>query len=382
MKEQSARDFIADDGSGGKSSINEVLAKAPEPIMDAVAWDLGLGVGDQKYHFRDTRVERTKWLYPQDSKPDDPALVKAIEPGKHDLFKLMIWDLLLEAVKERARGEWAEGPEHWDTTFEALRNSLSHSPSVVEHLSKIAKKIVEAGGPDVLVLVEASSNILKGDNPEVLRYIISAEGPKYRLLRPNPEHMDDTSNVAILLREEVFPKFQMQPFVDQENKLLGRAMGAILTDIDGEELQILALHLPSNGYNIPAVCGEVEKRLAVPMPTIVAGDLNLDIRVAKAKNKIVADRPLLAKLVETSKHTWDQPKERGSVNKRRTAFQAQVSKINLEDFSVKDTILVPTAGLGEISGLISRSEQLPSADCPSDHVLLCWRSPKWPSRLQ
>ena len=84
----------------------------------------------------------------------------------------------------------------------------------------------------------------------------------------------------------------------------------------------------------------MEKRLEActndDVPTIVAGDLNLDLRDPKDRSKFETGHPRLRTLLAASKHLWNQNEKYASVNKQRTFFQAQVSKINLADFSLKD----------------------------------------------
>lgn len=377
-KELRMSEFIAEDGSGGKNHFNAIIDKCTEPLIDEVAWNIGLGVADVKYHYCSTRVARTSWLYPKGAKGEDLANLKdgGPKPGQYDLFKLMVWDLILERVKDLARKDWPQGPDHWDKTFEGLKTSLSHTPSTVEHMEKIVKKLVESPS-DIFVLCEASEDIISGNPAPILAEIAKQNGAKYELLRCSV--LDRTSNVVVLVKEGSFKSYQIEELLDQDGKQLGRALGVALTTKAGKSLQLVALHLPSNGYNIPTVCGEIEKRLARGTPTIVAGDLNLDLRNKKAHSKFINDRPLLGKMVEASKHLWEQGKDKGSVNKRRTAFQAQVSKINLEDFAIKDSVLVSEPGLGEISGLIGLADILPSEHCPSDHVLLTWHGNSWPS---
>eukprot|EP00931_Biecheleriopsis_adriatica_P098656 TRINITY_DN7268_c0_g2_i1.p1 TRINITY_DN7268_c0_g2~~TRINITY_DN7268_c0_g2_i1.p1 ORF type:complete len:578 (+),score=150.98 TRINITY_DN7268_c0_g2_i1:64-1797(+) len=371
-KKQRARDFIADDGSGGKAKANSAFPKAASPLVDDEAWELALGMADQKYGYRGLRVKRISWLYPEAAVGEDAKL----EPGKHDMFKLLVWDELLRAVHDRARKEWPEGEAHWDKSFAETKTIMSEFAGEPKSRMKMILKImVEKGCSDIVVLCEVPAEFLCGTQ-SIEDLIREAGGPTYEVLKP--ETPDVASNTIILVRQDRFKSWTHQHLHDPADK---RTLRANLVTQAGTQLQVFGLHLPGNGHNIPQVFDSIEEQLANGIPAILAGDLNLDLRVEKSRKKVQGERVLVRKLLEASKHLWNQEPKFASVNKQRTPFQAQVSKINFPDFAMKDAILVSETALGKISGLIGEQDMLPSQELPSDHALIRWQGGAWPKPL-
>eukprot|EP00931_Biecheleriopsis_adriatica_P098657 TRINITY_DN7268_c0_g3_i1.p1 TRINITY_DN7268_c0_g3~~TRINITY_DN7268_c0_g3_i1.p1 ORF type:complete len:540 (+),score=146.45 TRINITY_DN7268_c0_g3_i1:67-1620(+) len=384
-KKQQIRDFIADDGSGGKAKANKGFPQAASPLLDDEAWDLALGMADQKYGYRGPRVKRIEWLYPQAAVGGDLDL----EPGKHDMFKLLVWDEILHAVHDRARKEWPEGEAHWDKTFAETKTLLSDSAGQPEEqMMGILKVMVEKGCSDIVVLNEVPAAFLEGKH-NIGEMFQKVGGPKYAVLKHDT--LDTITNTVVLVREDRFKSWTQEPLLDPDTMASmpdaakkttsERVLLAKLVTQEGAQLQVFGLHLAGNGHNVPCVFDSIEKHLELGMPAILAGDLNLDLRVEKSRKKVQGERVLVRKLLEASKHLWDQDPELASVNKQRTPFQAQVSKINFPDFALKDAILVSQTALGKISGLINKEDVLPRRDMPSDHVLVQWHSAAWPGPL-
>merc|ERR1712039_203153 len=102
--------------------------------------------------------------------------------------------------------------------------------------------------------------------------------------------------------------------------------------------------------------------------TILVGDFNVDLRRKTVTSVTPEKFPNLAKMLSQAQRL---PSHLGTNNKQRSAFQAQVSKMFLQDFSMKDFALLGEAFCpAPLEGLISRTHSLPDAECPSDHAPL------------
>lgn len=83
-----------------------------------------------------------------------------------------------------------------------------------------------------------------------------------------------------------------------------------------------------------------------------------------------SDASRVQQFLERNKGFWP-PAEYGSCNKCRTAFQAQVTKIDRPDFSLKDYVLAgPGFQADDMQGLLGANERLPNERCPADHALV------------
>ena len=113
--------------------------------------------------------------------------------------------LVMTAVKDQARADWELGPGDWDRTFEELKESLSVVPSPEQQLEEIVKWMVGNAQSDIFVLAEVPKYLLQGDDPKIASKIHKKGGPKYRVLTAmKGEDLDETSNVVILCKEDVF----------------------------------------------------------------------------------------------------------------------------------------------------------------------------------
>merc|ERR1712203_627130 len=78
--------------------------------------------------------------------------------------------------------------------------------------------------------------------------------------------------------------------------------------------------------------------------------------------------PNLRLMIESASNL---PSNLGTTNKQRSLFQAQVSKMLVQEFSMKDFLFVGSEFLEpKLHGLILRSRRIPDGQCPSDHAYI------------
>lgn len=387
-KKQPLCDFIAEDGSGGKALLNKGIPAAARPLLDEVAWDLGLGTADREYRYCSERFERVKWFLLDTHTGNDGSPPKAQENGttKYDFFKLLVWDLALSKLRDQARAKWAghygKSPDDWDSLFKTIKEELGRTQSAEESLNATVE-LVAASRSDIIILTEMSKAMIGSpEHPETefVSRVKQAGGFWYRLYKAKAT--DNVSNTVVLARQERFVGGKVESFhsATQHDKEECKKVGVKLRSTAGEEFQVIGVHLSGSKFDVPEFSDELEYRLNKhSTKTIVAGDFNFDFREPKLLQKMDENRPLIEHLLASSKMLWNQQADLGTVSKKRTPFQCQVSKIDLNDFSMKDFILLSddlVPGSGTLSGLIARAQLLPDASCPSDHAPLTWEAPK------
>merc|ERR1712048_1243774 len=146
-----------------------------------------------------------------------------------------------------------------------------------------------------------------------------------------------------------------------------RIVGCTLTPKSGaKEIHILGVHFSGKGHELDEIAMRLEP--TIRPDTVLLGDFNQDLRKKLTKWASPKVAPSLAKLVEQAKR---QPNHLATTNKQRSPFQAQVSKMFLQDFSMKDyAFLGERFCETELHGPITRTELLPNPDVPSDHAPL------------
>jgi hypothetical protein len=160
-----------------------------------------------------------------------------------------------------------------------------------------------------------------------------------------------------------------------------------------------AVHLQGSGRDI----GDLATALSAfdLNDVIVCGDFNFDLRdgadelkespdklgvQGKHYKNLVGEYPKIKEFVERNSRIFPEhlngpeQKRMGSCNKMRTPFQAQVTKILLPDFMLKDYVLVgKDLQVGQtMAGLIDTEIMLPNERYPSDHTLVA--SEVWTQR--
>lgn len=97
----------------------------------------------------------------------------------------------------------------------------------------------------------------------------------------------------------------------------------------------------------------------------MAGDFNTDLRRKDVFDNMDT-RPKLSKLLMQGRKL---PLNQGTSNKQRSSFQAQVSKIRVPDFAMKDFVLLSDDfDEPQISGFVNRNRRIPDRGHPSDHA--------------
>jgi len=259
--------------------------------------------------------------------------------GKHDFFKLLVWDLILNAMLRRVD----------DAALDQLLAEM-RPMSRSSRMNLVVDKIKQA---DIAVLVETPAEGIPGlDEQEFWTVRASSQG--------------SFLNTVILARRSLFKQPNPQLFYTGD-QVDHRMIGCTLVPQDGSrEIHVLGIHSSGKGHELDISVKKLEK--AIRPDTVLLGDFNMDLSKKAGPWGNYKHVPSLAKLVEQAKY---QPKHLATTNKQRSPFQAQLSKMFMQDFSMKDF-----AFLGErfchtkLHGPITRQQLLPNAETPSDHTPL------------
>lgn len=339
-KRQTLLDWLRDDCSGGK--VNPLLL--PEhPTIDQLCWNLGLSSADRCLAGDPGRAARARWLR-------HSSVHKAAEPlneGKYDLFKLLVWDMLIEKI-------CADAAE--PDALDALVSERRPLDSEVR-LRLIADRVRAA---DIAVLTEVPAEGLGGLEEF---WAVSAA--------PTAEEVQPISTLCtfIFARKDLFTEPVVHTF-SSGGRLSTRTVGCTLTRrSDARWLRVIGVHLAGRGGDEEGVMPRIEAMLAPS--AVLAGDFNVDLRKRSPPWASRAEHPRLARLLEQASNI---PLSLGTCNKQRSPFQAQVSKMFLPDFSMKDFAFLGDCFCPSALGcLLSRSETLPSKTIPSDHAPLTFQ---------
>jgi hypothetical protein len=268
-------------------------------------------------------------------KAGNPGAVEG--KGKYDFFKLLVWDLLLNKLME--------GEDKLDDLLRGLQ-----PPEQKERLKKVEEKIREH---DLAVLIEMPGNAQETiDFPEDQFIKVSTDG--------------GSLNTWIVAKRSKFKKHTPYDYVDADGKVSSRVIGCTFTTNDDKEIHVIAVHLSGKGYDLEFMVRKIEK--TIRRETILLGDFNMDLRNGFPKRQDLSFAPKFTKLVGQAKQ---QHKNLGTTNKQRSPFQAQVSKMFLPDFSMKDYVFLGDAySPTELHGPINRQHPLPNQEIPSDHAPL------------
>lgn len=396
---QPVRNFILDDGSGGNKEHEQWKDYCDENIiLDDVAWEHTINEAALRYGYTGARAKRVKWLEADHAAFGDPPPVKEDGSIQYDYLKLMVWDLLLLAIQQESKHNWNKREENsatqWKETYKQLQISLSATSNALEaHIRKVCKLLATADViSDVIVLCDVPAAALrkigkaeendkeKEVQPQemIVEELEKACGVSYRLLygcnTQTREHRK-FGRTIILVKEGSVASCRPLPFVSTEGST--QCMGALLRTWDGKEVEIIGIKLPRN---FERVCDEIEDRLLRREVCIVAGDFGSDLRKNQYDQKLSASRNRLGRLLRASKTMWDIPPTKGSRKEEFSAFQSQLTKIDHQDFSMRDFILLGAhtdRSAWNLGGLIDADEILPNANNPSDSAPITWRSGKW-----
>jgi endonuclease/exonuclease/phosphatase family metal-dependent hydrolase len=186
------------------------------------------------------------------------------------------------------------------------------------------------------------------------------------VVSPRDLAVDRHLNTVVLARKDLFHEPQRQDILDADGRINPRTVGCMLvTKASSKEIHIIGAHLAGKGSDKKYIAGVLEPLLRPE--TVLAGDFNVDLRVKPLLPDMVS-YPRLQQFLHQAEHL---PRHLGTSNKQRSPFQAQVSKMFLQDFSMKDFVF-----LGEnfkstqLHGLVPRTRTLPDAGVPSDHAPL------------
>jgi endonuclease/exonuclease/phosphatase family metal-dependent hydrolase len=258
--------------------------------------------------------------------------------GKVDFFKLLVWDLVLNKVI-------GDIPE---AEYDALLDGLSPLPTE-KRMAEVAERVNQY---DVAILMEVPEAGLPGLDD-------------FHVVRGHAAAKDATMNTVVFARKSLYDVPQAQDFYIEGLDPQPRIAECTLKSAKGE-LHVLGVHLSGKGYEGAQVAPAMNER--IKPNTILAGDFNVDLRKGEGKWTDLSACPKLRALVAQAEKL---PADQGSTNKERSCFQAQVSKMFMQDFSMKDFLFVGE-GLETtpVEGLVQRSQLLPDITCPSDHCPL------------
>jgi endonuclease/exonuclease/phosphatase family metal-dependent hydrolase len=262
--------------------------------------------------------------------------------GTYDFFKLLVWDLLLNKLLESEENNLGD-----------LLNALQ-PPEQKVRLEKIAKRIKEY---DIAVLIEAPSNAQATlDFPDDKFHKVMSGG--------------GSLNTWIIAKREKFKLAKKHDYIDSDGQVSNRVIGCTLTTHEDEEIHVIAVHFSGKGYDLEHMARKIEK--TIRRETILLGDFNMDLRRGIPKRVDLSFAPKFEQLVGQAKQ---QNKNLGTTNKRRSPFQAQVSKMFSPDFSMKDYVFLGDAyAPTDLSGPINQQHPLPSPEIPSDHAPLSFEA--------
>lgn len=347
-RRQTVRAWLCDDGSGGK--VNPLLPPN-SPTIDEECWGLGLSSADKRYGGHPQRVQRARWL--RASTASEAAELPAT--GKYDFFKLLVWDMLVGNIIDEA----AEG----SATSALLMECRLLGPD--ERMRKIKARIQEA---DIAVLLEVPKDGAPGLDDKYWCVSCSRD-----------ESKDNSDNTFILAKRSLFAEPLAFDLKDGhgDGQVNPRVAGCDLEWAQSESiashgplnLRVIGVHLSSNGLDKGGIVPAVEAKLNARC--LLAGDFNVDLRTMLPPWISETSTPRLLSLVGQAKQT---PLRLGTTNKMRSPFQAQVAKILVPEFVMKDFAFVgESIRCGAIDGPVPKSITLPSADIPSDHAPLTFK---------
>lgn len=321
-KRQTVHEWLCDDGSGG---ITNPLMLPRKPVIDEMCWDLGISTADRKYP---NRSKRCRWIVSTEDVPPKGV-------GKHDFFKLLVFDLVICHILEEQPAEAV------DSLLAALRPMSAN-----ERMLRIEQRCHDA---DIVILVEAPRELNTGFEDF---WIVRSSATTTQL------------NTVILARRAMFDEPVQQDFSRcAEGAANARVVGCTLRrKTDGQELKVIGVHLSVKGYDTKHIAKELDR--AITPRTILGGDFNIDLRKGKC-----TDWDHLPRLKALCEQAKDIPVDLGSTSKERSPFQAQISKMFLPEFSLKDYLLTAeNLFVTRRRGMIYRSQRLPDCDTPSDHA--------------
>lgn len=360
-------DWLCEDQSGGKE--NKLLPKkAPDsPCIDSLCWDLGISTADRYLHTEPERCARATWLFPPPT--EEPR--KPVEGrGKSDFFKLFVWDAVLaKAIKETV------DKEAFDKLLEVLR--LSHYvEETVTILEGKSQEIDLDVVSDILVLAEFPV----GDHE-----LVTKLSGIYHVCRPPfvASGHEEPHVTAVLAKKALFeePKLELLDDPTKAGQKSHRIVGCELKRKGlKESVHVLGVHLPASGHNLDK-CYELLAKQIRENTVAIAGDFNVDIRTKKTKEKI-QKYPELWNFVQAGLTKLPE-KDGVTTCKQRTPYQAQVTKMFLEDKSMKLFLLLrpelaEAEGPDHVKGFMfepgttkavtkNKLRNLPSKGLPSDH---------------
>eukprot|EP00746_Dinoflagellata_sp_MGD_P066912 gnl/MRDRNA2_/MRDRNA2_27658_c0_seq1.p1 gnl/MRDRNA2_/MRDRNA2_27658_c0~~gnl/MRDRNA2_/MRDRNA2_27658_c0_seq1.p1 ORF type:complete len:1580 (+),score=300.65 gnl/MRDRNA2_/MRDRNA2_27658_c0_seq1:113-4741(+) len=377
-KEQQVRAFLADDGSGGKSTENTILEKVVAPVLDESVPSFGLGCADDM-PCSDRRRKRTEWLRSDTSHNSKTTALSHGEENiaDHDYFKLMVWDLLLVAVRDEARKRWKDGGTAWDNALADVKKSFSENQS--QYVSCVINSIALLHS-DVVVLNEVSQELLYAEN--FLQRIKDAGGYWYHMYElADPE---GTDNTVILARYERFPTATVEPFPLDSHRKLGLKLHSA---VDDQDVQVIGAHLCSDVADVSEFFDELEKRLEKHPKTILAANLSFDVRkppkhLAPLMNQLTSsevhkDWRHVQRFLKSNSEVWSIDEDLGTTNTKWTPLQAHVSRTDLHEHSMQDYVFLSNDFMpdeGHITGYISSVHFLPDGMCPALHAPLTWEA--------
>jgi hypothetical protein len=341
-KRQTVYEWLRDDHSGGK--LNPLLLPQ-SPTIDDYAWNFGLSSADREYSKHCPARPRARWMRQVSGKGD----IKKLKRGKFDFFKLLVWDLLLNKLLREVS----------EDALDALLNSLQPmSPQV--RMDMVMKRIK---GADIAVLIEV---------PADEKALPVEEKEFHRIMAPKDEGSSPL-NTVILARKELFKSAKVHTYTDSGGRINHRVIGCTLTPHGdassknpAEDIHVLGVHLSGKGHDGEYMASKIENTLRPE--TILLGDFNTDLRMGVPK---WVDPKMMPQLWELVGQAKQQYKHLASTNKQRSPFQAQVSKMFLQDFSMKDFVFLGNSYRpAYLDGLINRQELLPNREIPSDHTPL------------
>lgn len=122
-RRQTVNEWICDDGSGGKTNP---LLTVQRPVIDEVAWTIGLGMADVSYGNHPTRCKRAVWMHnPNTTGADLP------KTGKNDFFKLLVYDMVISKLIEKSK----VSRESLNTLFREMMPDVGE-----KRMAKVVKK--------------------------------------------------------------------------------------------------------------------------------------------------------------------------------------------------------------------------------------------------
>lgn len=337
-KEQTLFEWLCDDGSGGIQS--EHLPRPPTGTLHQHCWDLGLASADRD-HGNSGRQARAWWVPGRvEGEPEAP---EPTGQGKHDFFRLLVWDLILAEILSR------EPRENVASLLEELRPELleKRMERIVEHVMRT----------DIAILCEV---------PGTLPAAFEQLSEEFWIIRAAEAH--PKVNTMICMRKRVFSEPALETFFDQNGRVNPRVVGAFSARVTkaGQFVHVIGVHLSGRSYDTGHTQQQLEGKIQ-PL-TILGGDFNSDVRTDKQWSNIASNAPKLHAMLQEAN---ELPSGVGTCNKQWLPFQAQVTKMYRRDFSMKDFLLAGSGfSCSEVEGHVDTDRVLPDAEVPSEHAVL------------